>query len=617
MKRISLFACGAVALAALIWIYEVKWNADELKTNKVKFYQTEIQSMTTTSAIVTDINNFITQQNQNRGIALAGGGTSPLDYNALTGTAVAGENAVTGISTITAGAPVIALPSSQVGNAVIFDGGVSTSASTSGPDSYSFVVGTNGTVTVTDNNTGNSQSITGASYLVFDGAATTSTGAYQSTYLVETGTNAQIAEMYNAAFGRVPDFAGLEYYAIPIANGSLTLHQAATYFLASPEFAKLYPALAAPADNGGPNDQAFINDLYGQILHRTPTAAEVAYYVNALQNVAGTDRAQLLIYFSISPENQQDVSSWLINPANGAVNQGALTASAATAVLTSEISSGTISASAFATMSSSAQVAVTTSSGYAEVIGANYLVNGQTEAFPVVGTSIAHLTINLSTEYYAAAIEGVGDTVNGASTGGSIVQAADNAPYAANGAALNDGGTVNLFGNANWIATGNLLYGGITTPTVVNGWNSTDYITRSGAPLSAQALASLPAGATQTAVAGTVYQPSAASPLSGASLGALHNGAGFSPSYDFAVNVGGIANDSTATMVAAANAVYKVGDVAAEHAFFFGQDPQGNTMVFFWRGDSTHAGSILASDMSGAVELVGVQASSLTGANFH
>ena len=40
-------------------------------------------------------------------------------------------------------------------------------------------------------------------------------------------------------------------------------------------------------------------------------------------------------------------------------------------------------------------------------------------------------------------------------------------------------------------------------------------------------------------------------------------------------------------------------------------------MVFYWRGDTTSAHTVLASDLTGAVELVGVQASSLTGVNFH
>ncbi len=234
--------------------------------------------MTTTSIIANDINNFVTQQNQTRGGPIAGGGTVPLDYNALTGPVPSGGNTVTGISGIAAGAASISLPSSQIGNAVIIDGAVSTTASTSGADSYSFIVNATGAITITDNNTGNSEAITGTSYLVFDGGATTSSGAYQQSYIVASGVNAQIAEMFNSALGREPDFPGLEYYAIPTANGTLSLHQDAVYFLASPEFAKLYPALTAPADNGGPNDQKFISELYGNILHRTPSATEVQYY---------------------------------------------------------------------------------------------------------------------------------------------------------------------------------------------------------------------------------------------------------------------------------------------------------------------------------------------------
>src|SRR5579859_2840702 len=306
-----------------------------------------------TSSIITDVDVFVASQNQNRGQTLASGATLSLDYNALSGPVPPGGNAVTGIGGIAAGAAAISLPTGQNGNAVIVDGAISTSASTTGADSYSLLVDASGHVTLTDNNTGNSESITGANYILFDGGATASSGAFQSAYIVESGIAAQMASMYNAAYGRVPDLAGLEFYIDQFGSSVLPdLHTMATYFLGSAEFKNHWPSLQTTPDNGGVNDQAYINALYGEILHRTATSAEVQFYVNALQGkltdssghaIAAADRAELLVYFSLSPENQADISAanggWLINTSNGATSLGSMSSTAVTDVLTSEIAS--------------------------------------------------------------------------------------------------------------------------------------------------------------------------------------------------------------------------------------------------------------------------------------
>ena len=552
-------------------------------------------AMTTTSVIVTDVNNFVASQNQNRGQSVYGGGTVSLDYNALTGIVPTGGNSVTGISGIASGAATITLPSSQVGNTVIIDGRVSTSASTSGTDSYSFLVATDGSVAMTDNNTGNSQTITGASYLVFDGGATTSTGAYQSTYMVETGVLAQISSMYNAAFQRVPDFAGLEFNAIPVINGVLSLHQTAVDFLNSPEFKKLYPALTAVTDNGGPNDQAFITELYGNILHRTPTVTEVAYYVNALQGTLTTstgatipaaDRAQLLIYFSISPENQADISAsnggWLINPTNGVTNFGA-PPSISSGTLGNAVASGSVNTALFAAPTAGTDVTV----GLTSIVGGGTVLGGLTVQNSEISTADPNITIDLSANVNVGTIEGQNDVLNGYSGGGSLIIAADlNPGY------KNNGGTVNLFGNTNTIESGGHATG-VTVATVVNGWNGTDRIIPNGG----------------ASVAGTLYSGSASAPISGSSIT-------FTGQW-IEVNIGAVADDSATSMATAASAAYKVADVASEKVVFVGQDTNSNTMIYHWGGDTSGSHAIAATDFTGAVELSGIYASTLTNANFH
>jgi hypothetical protein len=275
-----------------------------------------------TSVVDGEVAYFINAQNQNRGAS----GSEVQKYYWYEGLAPIATNLVEGIGGIAAGATTISMDTTyNQYNAVILDGGHSTSASPAGSsaDNYSFSINSAGTITVLDENTGNSQQVTGASYLIFNGGALNSDGSYQSIYFVEGSTNAEIAAMYNAAFQRQPDLPGLEFYAIKIAKGELSLHQAAGYFLASGEFAKDYPALTAAADNGGPNDQAFITELYGNILHRAATADEVNFYIQDLQGklpgqTAPDDRAQLLIWFALSSENQKDIGAWLINTSGGA-----------------------------------------------------------------------------------------------------------------------------------------------------------------------------------------------------------------------------------------------------------------------------------------------------------
>jgi len=181
---------------------------------------------------------------------------------------------------------------------------------------YGVSVDSNGTLTLSDTASGKSYTITGDHYLIFDGGAAGSNAGFQDLDYVLQGSDAQVASIYNAALGRLPDLAGLEFYGHAFAAGTLDLHQTGVYFLASPEFQSRFAAAALPADNGGPNDQAFITQLYQNVLHRTPSAAETAFYVSDLQGtlvgVAQQDRAQLLVNFALSPENQKDISGWLI-----------------------------------------------------------------------------------------------------------------------------------------------------------------------------------------------------------------------------------------------------------------------------------------------------------------
>ncbi|GAB3471435.1 hypothetical protein GCM10027321_43260 [Massilia terrae] len=112
-----------------------------------------------------------------------------------------------------------------------------------------------------------------------------------------SGTAGQAYRLYQAAFGRTPDAAGLGYWIKAMDNG-MSLDQASNGFVASQEFANLY----------GPNssDSLFVQTLYMNVLHRSGDQAGYDFWMAAIQQ-HGESRAQVLSNFSESAENQAQV----------------------------------------------------------------------------------------------------------------------------------------------------------------------------------------------------------------------------------------------------------------------------------------------------------------------
>jgi hypothetical protein len=106
------------------------------------------------------------------------------------------------------------------------------------------------------------------------------------------GNGGEAYRLYQAAFNRTPDKAGLGYHIGNLDKG-ISLHDVALGFVTSPEFASTYGNL----DNTG-----FVTQLYQNVLHRAPEAAGLAYHVGNL--ASGASRADVLIGFSESAENQ-------------------------------------------------------------------------------------------------------------------------------------------------------------------------------------------------------------------------------------------------------------------------------------------------------------------------
>ena len=116
-----------------------------------------------------------------------------------------------------------------------------------------------------------------------------------TTLALDTDGNAgQTYRLYQAAFNRTPDAAGLGGWIHGMDTG-LTLEQVASGFIASAEFQGLYGA--------NPTNDAFVTLLYTNVLHRTPDAGGFGYWVDQLARGLQT-RPQVLAGFSESAENK-------------------------------------------------------------------------------------------------------------------------------------------------------------------------------------------------------------------------------------------------------------------------------------------------------------------------
>jgi Ca2+-binding RTX toxin-like protein len=110
------------------------------------------------------------------------------------------------------------------------------------------------------------------------------------------GDGGQAYRLYQAAFDRAPDVAGLGYQMNQLDQG-FTLSQVASAFIASPEFQAKY--------GSNIDDTTFITLLYQNVLNRAPDADGLQFHLNEI--ASGQSRADVLTHFSESPENQANV----------------------------------------------------------------------------------------------------------------------------------------------------------------------------------------------------------------------------------------------------------------------------------------------------------------------
>lgn len=107
--------------------------------------------------------------------------------------------------------------------------------------------------------------------------------------------------LYQAAFDRTPDTAGLSYWIHELDNAKGDMAWMANNFIISDEFRSTY---GTPE---GVSNADFLNLVYNNVLDRAADGQGFTYWMNELDN--GFDRGRVLASFSESVENQANVAA--------------------------------------------------------------------------------------------------------------------------------------------------------------------------------------------------------------------------------------------------------------------------------------------------------------------
>lgn len=117
------------------------------------------------------------------------------------------------------------------------------------------------------------------------------------------GIAGEVYRVYQAAFGRKPDLAGLGYWIASMDKGS-SLNSVASSFVQSKEFQSLY--------GSNPDANTLITAMYTNVLHRAPDQAGFDYWKSELSSGHIT-AGGMLASFSESTENQVQVIASIKN----------------------------------------------------------------------------------------------------------------------------------------------------------------------------------------------------------------------------------------------------------------------------------------------------------------
>jgi len=101
-----------------------------------------------------------------------------------------------------------------------------------------------------------------------------------------------VIRLYQAAFGRIPDKEGFEYWQDKLLTGEHTLQDVSTLFITSPEFATRF--------GNTPSVDLLVSRMYQNTFGREPDSAGFAYWVSEVEK--GLTVSDLLLNFTESPE---------------------------------------------------------------------------------------------------------------------------------------------------------------------------------------------------------------------------------------------------------------------------------------------------------------------------
>ena len=111
------------------------------------------------------------------------------------------------------------------------------------------------------------------------------------------GNAGDLYRLYQAAFDRKPDLAGLGYWIRALDNGA-DINVISSGFINAPEFNAMYGA--------APSVDSVLTKFYQNVLHREPEKAGYEYWLDVVTN-KGVSLNAVLVAFSDSAENQAQV----------------------------------------------------------------------------------------------------------------------------------------------------------------------------------------------------------------------------------------------------------------------------------------------------------------------
>ena len=105
---------------------------------------------------------------------------------------------------------------------------------------------------------------------------------------------AEIAQIYIAAFNRVPDAAGLSNWMNQYMAGKMTYAQIAEDFTRQPEYTAKYPSIMTNTE--------YVTEIYNNVFGRTPDAGGLVNWVNQLDHtsITGINRGNIMTYMLAS-----------------------------------------------------------------------------------------------------------------------------------------------------------------------------------------------------------------------------------------------------------------------------------------------------------------------------